>query len=372
MPQVETTQAEAPQVETPQVETNAETHEEPKIGIRVDERTGRRIIESVQEPFTNEEPKQEEPKQEEPQAEQPEEPVQDSQPVQTTQQTQPVQTTQPIQNQQNQPIQTQPFQTQQIQNNPLPFYSPAEMTLAIQMGQVDQNRIPPEYAAQYAAMVSRNAPKPKSEAELRNDFLDSVNKMAKERTMKDLGVTDEELSTGEFSDDENIRNKVERYKTQLEINRTNIISEYAEQVRIEQLKAQQANEFKASVASWINEQRAQEPHFDDIGFFMQEHYKTMPYEKAASIAPAMQKALSGNLDPQSAQVIQNYYNDCRKEYYAKLNGTSTTPTPRSPTVERRGTGKSVEKPVDYAEKLRNASVRDKAAIVGEWLNAMKG
>lgn len=361
MPQVETTQAETPQVEAPQVETNAETHEEPKIGIRVDERTGRRIIESVQEPFTSEEPKQEEPKQEEPKAEpeQQEEPVQDSQPVQTTQ---PVQT-----NQQNQPI-----QNQQIQNHPLPFYSPAEMTLAIQMGQVDQNRIPPEYAAQYAAMVSRNAPKPKSEAELRNDFLDSVNKMAKERTMKDLGVTDEELSTGEFSDDENIRNKVERYKTQLEINRTNIISEYAEQVRIEQLKAQQANEFKASVASWINEQRAQEPHFDDIGFFMQEHYKTMPYEKAASIAPAMQKALSGNLDPQSAQVIQNYYNDCRKEYYAKLNGTSTTPTPRSPTVERRGTGKSVEKPVDYAEKLRNASVRDKAAIVGEWLNAMKG
>lgn len=363
MPQVETTQAETPQVETPQVETNAETHEEPKIGIRVDERTGRRIIESVQEPFTNEEPKQEEPKREEPKTEpeQPEEPVQDSQPAQTTQ---PVQTTQPIQN--------QPIQTPQIQNQPLPFYSPAEMTLAIQMGQVDQNRIPPEYAAQYAAMVSRNAPKPKSEAELRNDFLDSVNKMAKERTMKDLGVTDEELSTGEFSDDENIRNKVERYKTQLEINRTNIISEYAEQVRIEQLKAQQANEFKASVASWINEQRAQEPHFDDIGFYMQEHYKTMPYEKAASIAPAMQKALSGNLDPQSAQVIQNYYNDCRKEYYAKLNGTSTTPTPRSPTVERRGTGKSVEKPVDYAEKLRNASVRDKAAIVGEWLNAMKG
>lgn len=361
MPQVETTQAETPQVETPQVETNAETHEEPKIGIRVDERTGRRIIESVQEPFTSEEPKQEEPKQEEPQeepqtepqAEQQEEPVQDSQPVQTTQQ-------------------NQPIQTQQIQSHPLPFYSPAEMTLAIQMGQVDQNRIPPEYAAQYAAMVSRNAPKPKSEAELRNDFLDSVNKMAKERTMKDLGVTDEELSTGEFSDDENIRNKVERYKTQLEINRTNIISEYAEHVRIEQLKAQQANEFKASVASWINEQRAQEPHFDDIGFYMQEHYKTMPYEKAASIAPAMQKALSGNLDPQSAQVIQNYYNDCRKEYYAKLNGTSTTPTPRSPRVERRGTGKSVEKPVDYAEKLRNASVRDKAAIVGEWLNAMKG
>jgi hypothetical protein len=359
MPQVET-----PQVETPQVETNAETHEEPKIGIRVDERTGRRIIESVQEPFTNEEPKQEEPKQEEPQPEQQEEPVQDSK---TVQDSQPVQTTQ-----QTQPVQTQPIQTQQVQNHPLPFYSPAEMTLAIQMGQVDQNRIPPEYAAQYAAMVSRNAPKPKSEAELRNDFLDSVNKMAKERTMKDLGVTDEELSTGEFSDDENIRNKVERYKTQLEINRTNIISEYAEQVRIEQLKAQQANEFKASVASWINEQRAQEPHFDDIGFFMQEHYKTMPYEKAASIAPAMQKALSGNLDPQSAQVIQNYYNDCRKEYYAKLNGTSTTPTPRSPTVERRGTGKSVEKPVDYAEKLRNASVRDKAAIVGEWLNAMKG
>lgn len=350
---------EANTVETNAVETNtAETHEEPKIGVRVDERTGRRIIESVRE-----EP-EEEPKQETPQEPSPQEPVQNTQTVE--EQTAP----------QN-PVQQNPIPQNPIPQNQnpipqaVPFYTPAEMTLSLQMGQVDPSRVPPEYAAQYASMVAQNAPKPKSEAELRNDFLDSVNKMAKEQTLKDLGISEEELSTGEFSDDEALRNKVDRYKAQLEINRTKIIGEYAEQVRMERLKTQQANEFKASVASWINDQRAKEPHFDDIGFFMQEHYKTMPYEKAASIAPAMQKALSGNIDPESAQVIQSYYDECRKEYYAKLNGTSTTPTPRSPAVEKKGTGKTVQKPIDYAKKLRNASVRDKAAIVGEWLNAMK-
>nr|DAE40620.1 MAG TPA: hypothetical protein [Caudoviricetes sp.] len=318
-----------------------ETHtESPKIGLRVDERTGRRIIETV-----HEEPKEE-----------------------------PQETPQIIQNAEQQSQEQPQVQPQQVQPQVPPqsnYYSPSEMTLALQMGQVDPNRVPPEYAPQYAAMVAKDATKPKSESELRNEFLDSVNKMAKEKSMKDLGLTQDELDMGEFSDDEEIRNKVDRYKAQLEINRTNIINEYAEQMRIENIKAQQANEFKQGVAKWIQGQRAQEPHFDDIGRFMETAYKIMPYEQAATIAPAVQKAMAGQLDPQSAQIVQQYYEQCRKEYYAKLNGTSTTPTPRSPSVERRGTGKAGDEPVDFAERLRNASVRDKAAIVGEWLNAMK-
>lgn len=337
-----------------------ETHtESPKIGLRVDERTGRRIIETV-----HEEPKEE-----------PQETPQIIQNAEQQSQEQPQAQPQQVPSQQVQP-QVQPQQVQpQVPPQQVPpqsnYYSPSEMTLALQMGQVDPNRVPPEYAPQYAAMVVKDAPKPKSESELRNEFLDSVNKMAKEKSMKDLGLTQDELDMGEFSDDEEIRNKVDRYKAQLEINRTNIINEYAEQMRIENIKAQQANEFKQGVAKWIQGQRAQEPHFDDIGRFMETAYKIMPYEQAATIAPAVQKAMAGQLDPQSAQIVQQYYEQCRKEYYAKLNGTSTTPTPRSPSVERRGTGKAGDEPVDFAERLRNASVRDKAAIVGEWLNAMK-
>lgn len=330
---IESTSAESTPVETH--ETPAE--ESPRMGLRIDERTGRKVVETIPSGVEIKEPEKAEPVEE--QAEQAQQP------------------------------QVQEPQIQQPQ-----FYSPAELSLAIQMGQVDESKIPPEYQPQYLAMKQQNAPKPppqKSEAELRNEFLDAVNKAAHDKAMKDVGITEDELSMGEFSDNDEIQTKVSRYKAALDVARSQIISGYSEQVRIEQMKAQQENEFKKGVADWINEQRAAEPNFDEIGFFMQEHYKTMPYEKAAAIAPAIQKAMQGKLDPQSAEVVRNYYEDCRKEFYAKKNGTSTTPSPRSPSVERKGTGQDVVKPIDYAEQLRAAPVRDKSKIVEAWLSSMK-
>lgn len=335
---------ETPVESTPAESTPVETHEtpaeeSPRMGLRIDERTGRKVVETIPSGAETKEPGKAEPT-EEPPAEQP---------------------------QAEQP-QAQP-QVQQPQ-----FYSPAELSLAIQMGQVDESKIPPEYQPQYLAMKQQNAPKPppqKSEAELRNEFLDAVNKAAHDKAMKDVGITEDELAMGEFSDNDEIQTKVSRYKAALDVARSQIISGYSEQVRIEQMKAQQENEFKKGVSDWINEQRAAEPNFDEIGFFMQEHYKTMPYEKAATIAPAIQKAMQGKLDPQSAEVVRNYYEDCRKEFYAKKNGTSTTPSPRSPSVERKGTGQDVVKPIDYAEQLRSAPARDKSKIVEAWLSSMK-
>lgn len=335
---VESTSAESTPVETH--ETPAE--ESPRMGLRIDERTGRKVVETIPSGVEIKEPEKAEPIEE--QAEQAQQP------------------------------QVQEPQIQQPQIQQPQFYSPAELSLAIQMGQVDESKIPPEYQPQYLAMKQQNAPKPppqKSEAELRNEFLDAVNNAAHDKAMKDVGITEDELSMGEFSDNDEIQTKVSRYKAALDVARSQIISGYSEQVRIEQMKAQQENEFKKGVADWINEQRAAEPNFDEIGFFMQEHYKTMPYEKAAAIAPAIQKAMQGKLDPQSAEVVRNYYEDCRKEFYAKKNGTSTTPSPRSPSVERKGTGQDVVKPIDYAEQLRAAPVRDKSKIVEAWLSSMK-
>ncbi len=334
---VESTSAESTPVETHETPTE----ESPRMGLRIDERTGRKVVETIPSGAEVEAP---EPENHEPAEEQ-------------------------VQQPQAQEPQVQQPQVQQQQ-----FYSPAELSLAIQMGQVDESRIPPEYQPQYLAMKQQNAPEPppqKSEAELRNEFLDAVNKAAHDKAMKDVGITEDELSMGEFSDNDEIQTKVSRYKAALDVARSQIISGYSEQVRVEQMKAQQENEFKKGVADWIDEQRTAEPNFDEIGFFMQEHYKTMPYEKAVAIAPAIQKAMQGKLDPQSAEVVKNYYEDCRKEFYAKKNGTSTTPSPRSPSVERKGTGQDVVKPIDYAEQLRAAPVRDKSKIVEAWLSSMK-
>jgi hypothetical protein len=336
---------ETPVESTPAESTPVETHEtpaeeSPRMGLRIDERTGRKVVETIPSGAETKEPEKAEPT-EQPQAEEP-------------------------------PAEQPQVQQPQVQKTQ--FYSPAELSLAIQMGQVDESKIPPEYQPQYLAMKQQNAPKPppqKSETELRNEFLDAVNKAAHDKAMKDVGITEDELSMGEFSDNDEIQTKVSRYKAALDVARSQIISGYSEQVRVEQMKAQQENEFKKGVADWISEQRTAEPNFDEIGFFMQEHYKTMPYEKAVAIAPAIQKAMQGKLDPQSAEVVKNYYEDCRKEFYAKKNGTSTTPSPRSPSVERKGTGQDVVKPIDYAEQLRAAPVRDKSKIVEAWLSSMK-
>ena len=338
--------------ETPQGATNETPQETPSngtLGLRTDERTGRKIVETITTP-----PKSEAPTQAAPQAEGNES---NQQP-----------TEQPVE-----PSKQAVFPQQQAQQPIVPqvqYYSPAEMSLAMQLGNVDEARIPPEYQPQYMAMKQKNNPPPKSEAELRTEFLDTVNKMAREQAMKDVGLTEDQLQMGEFSDDEELRQNVERYKTALEVNRAKIVSGYGEQIRMAQEQAKQENAFKQGVSDWINQQRQAEPHFDEIGFFMQEHYKTMPYEKAATIAPAIQKAMKGQLDPQSAEIVKSYYDDCRKEFYAKKNGTSTKPTPKAPSVEKKGSGLEVEKPIDYAEQLRTASVRDKSAIVSAWLNSM--
>lgn len=334
--------------ETPQINNEASqgvSNDAPKtdsrfsLGLRTDERTGRKIVETIPQPHTeSNESKTEETPQEETQV------------VEQTVEEKPQQVVSPV---------------PQIQ-----YYNPAEMSLAMQLGNVDESRIPPEYQPHYMALKQKTAPPPKSEEELRTEFLDSVNSMAKEQALKDLGITEEDVSLGEFSDDEELRNKVERYKAAVEINRSKIVNSYNEQLRIEKEKARQENEFKQGVANWINEERNKEPHFDEIGFFMQEHYKTMPWEKAAAIAPAVQKAMSGQIDPQSIEIVKAYYDDCRKEFYAKKNGTSTKPIPKAPSVEKKGSGLDVEKPIDYAEQLRTASQRDKTAIVAAWLNSI--
>lgn len=339
---------EAPQGATN--ETTQETSSPGVLGLRTDERTGRKVVETIT-----------------------------SKPTETTQETAPQaetnqqQAEQPVEPQQSESQQTQQVPQQQVQQPVAPqvqYYNPAEMSLAMQLGQVDESRIPPEYQPQYMAMKQKNTPPPKSEAELRTEFLDTVNKMAKEQAMKDVGLTEDQLQMGEFSDDENLRQNIERYKTALEVNRAKIVSGYGEQIRMAQEQAKQNNAFKQDVAAWIDQQRQAEPNFDKIGFFMQEHYKTMPYEKAATIAPAIEKAMKGQLDPQSAEIVKAYYDDCRKEFYAKKNGTSTTPTPKAPSVEKKGSGIDVEKPIDYASQLRTASARDKTAIVSAWLNSM--
>ncbi len=318
------------------------------LGLVTDERTGRKLVQNVPSDA------QATPKQEVAQ-----EPVQET-------------------------IQESPQELPQTEPAPSPFgsyiqkeeeapqaYTPAEMSLAMQLGQVDENRIPAEFMPQYLALKAKDAPPPKTAEEIRKEFLDKVSANVKGQTMEEIGITEDELALGEYADDPEVRAKIEQYKLALEMNRRKAVDAVYDGIRAEQESQKAQQQFQNGVAEWINAQRTQEPHFDDIGNYMTEAYKEMRYEDAKAIAPAMEAALNGRLTPEYAAIIQKYYEGCRKEYYAKLNGTSTTPTPRTPVVETKGGGRNVSEETDYGKLLREASPRDKSRIVDAWLNSMR-
>lgn len=326
------------------------------LGLVTDERTGRKTVQTIPQETTPEvkaEVKKEETSlpTEEPQVT----PQVEEAPVE-----QAVESTEPS-----------PFEKLAPKQEEPQAYTPAEMSLAMQLGQVDEGRIPAEFMPQYMALKAKDEPAPKTAEEVRREFYDKVTASVKGQTMQEVGITDDELALGEYADDPAVREKIERYKLALEMNRRKAVDAVYDGIRAEQETQKAQQQFRNGVAEWINAQRTQEPHFDDIGSYMTEAYKNMRYEDAKVIAPAMEAALNGNLTPEYAAVIQKYYEGCRKEYYAKLNGTSTTPTPRTPVVETKGGGRNVSEETDYGKLLREASPRDKSRIVDAWLNSMR-
>ena len=322
------------------------------LGLVTDERTGRKTVQEVPQGTT---PEVKKVKQEESALLSAEPQV-----VETPQAEQVAETAEPS-----------PFDTLTPKQEEPQAYTPAEMSLAMQLGQVDEGRIPAEFMPQYMALKAKNEPAPKTAEEVRQEFLDKVSASVKGQTMQEIGITEDELALGEYAEDPEVREKIERYKLALEMNRRKAVDAVYDGIRAEQETQKADQQFRNGVADWINAQRIQEPHFDDIGSYMTEAYKNMRYEDAKAIAPAMEAALGGKLTPEYAAVIQKYYEGCRKEYYAKLNGTSTTPTPRTPVVETKGGGRNVSEETDYGKLLREASPRDKSRIVDAWLNSMR-
>lgn len=325
------------------------------LGLVTDERTGRKTVQTIPQETTQE------VKSEETKAEAPTQEVTPQATPQATPQEEPTVNAEPS-----------PFEklAPQAQAEPQ-AYTPAEMSLAMQLGQVDEGRIPAEFMPQYMALKAKNEPAPKTAEEIRQEFFNKVSASVKDKTMQEVGITEDELALGEYADDPDVREKIERYKLALEMNRRKAVDAVYDGIRAEQETQKAKQQFQNGVAEWINAQRTQEPHFDEIGSYMTEAYKNMRYEDAKAIAPAMEAALNGNLTPEFAAVIQKYYEGCRKEYYAKLNGTSTTPTPRTPVVETKGGGRNVSEETDYGKLLREASPRDKSRIVDAWLNSMR-
>lgn len=267
-------------------------------------------------------------------------------------------------------------------------YTLDEFSAAIASGNVDGDRVPEEYTQQYAnfkiqqAMQAYNEQRqaveqqkaqvekqlsPEEQKKAVKDFYARLDAEAKERAMKDMEITAEQLEELEFEDEAGHM----AYKAAYDWHRQQLINEVQQKVAQESAQKQAQQAIYQGIMSFVNEARAKEPNFNAIDQIMQTRYKTMPYEQGRAAEEAINALRAGNITEAQTETLRKYYEDVRKEYYAEKNKLSTTPkaAPKPPVVETAGSGNQLPKndSIDYAA-LRNAtSVRDRKAWLSNFL-----
>jgi hypothetical protein len=100
-----------------------------------------------------------------------------------------------------------------------------------------------------------------------------------------------------------------------------------------------------------------EPHFNEIDQLMGSYWQTMPYEKAQKVIPTLNRAVQvfsgqpgARLLPSDKDVLNEYYQECKKVFYTKQTGVGTTPKPVKPAVPNvEHTGQASNTPVDKVD-----------------------
>lgn len=267
-------------------------------------------------------------------------------------------------------------------------YSPEELLVAMQLNQVDESRIPSAIKAQYEEYKANQAKaaeavKPpeqvaKEQQEQSIQFYSKVNTIAEQMAMKEIGITQEDIVAAQYSDDQALIDKVNNYKSAVEFNKSRIFTEIqAENTKKAAIAQQQKAEHDAiynDVADFTHKMQQEEPHFNEIDKMMVNRYKELPYDKAKDIEPAIVALQKGTLTRQQAITLQEYYNDTRKEFYAKVSGVGTVPapviTPKPPVVETPGNLGQINTSPDYS-KLRKMNITDKVKFISNILHKQK-
>ncbi len=281
----------------------------------------------------------------------------------------------------------QPAAPATVNNQPqsLPIYTPQELSLAIQMGMVDESRIPPSMAIQYGQFKEKQAqqqaiaanqqqaqqtPQP-NEAQQRIAYMKEIENAAREVTLKQLGLTEDDLKDAEYAnyaDNPDLEERVKSFDSMLAYNRQQIINDVqAEKARSQQQAAARAA-INQSVNDFTNREKQTEPKFEEISIAMLNFYKTvpLPYEKAERWAKAVNDYQKNQLTEQSAKDLQEYYDEVKKAIYAKANNLSTTPKPvvrRPASVESPGTGQDIPKPAANPKELRDLDYMGRIAWI---------
>lgn len=357
--------------------------EKATFGLKIDKLTGRRSVVMIHdndaEPISEPSAKQAEPNATEPAAVQA-----GGENTVTSQQTVSQSATTPVQQQTDNAGQAL-FGSNDA-TAPAPYRDTAELLAAIQNNTVDERRIPMEQAfayatykqqmqqqaAQQAAQDAQQQQAPTNAADARQHFFERVEEVARQATLKDLNLTEEQLATAEYTDDMDLQARAKQFDTSLAWNRNAIMA----QVQAAQQQALNARNAVQQIYNDINAKVAEyaktEPEWKGINSLMSTYFWKMPHEEAVKYAAAINAYHSGNITEAQAQDLQEYYNKTRVAYYAKKNnlGTVNNPVPSVPKVEKPGNGNNkLPDNVVTKEQLRNASdYRQRRALIGQILS----
>lgn len=341
------------------------------FAIRVDPRSGRREIVSVGGDDENSGVEQAEPAY--PNMAQPQQPAQQEQITMSL----------------NIPQNMQVPQAQKLAN----YANAGEVIAAMNAGTLDESRIPVEMAFQYAQfkqqLAQQQAVNVQRQAEIqqpqqenaitpemvqaRQEYFSKVEKMAVENALKDIGLTEDELVTAEYSDDPIVQQKAQMYQTALTMHRNNILQAVQQERARQETEELSKRAIIANVNAHINQLSQTEPNFKPIMDSMATLFKdkSIPFDEAVGYLLAMNAYNQGSMTEQQANTLGKYWDIARKAYYAKVNNIGQT-KPRSPYIEGPANSSNMQNNgMDRAsllKQLRSATdYRVKRQLMGQLL-----
>ena len=277
----------------------------------------------------------------------------------------------------------------------MPKYDLEEFSQALANGYVDPTRVPDEYQAQYAdyrirqAITARQAQEqraameaerqrfevearmnPEARIQANKEFYDALEKEASAAAMRDIGITEEWLKENEFTEEGEKAQK--DYVKALDWHKQRLRYEVQARYQQEQAYKMQQQQIYADISRFVDAERAKDSNFDMIDRTLATRYKTMPFEQGMVVAHALQALQNGTIDQRGVQIIQKYFQDCRKEFYAQKNGlrpngAKPAAPKKPPLVENAGQGQKINRAYkpDYS-RLRKANVDQRSAWFSEY------
>lgn len=263
-------------------------------------------------------------------------------------------------------------------------YTLDELNDAIRQNTVNESRIPAEYQFQYQQyrqqqaqqQAQMQAQQQQLEEQQKQAALEKQRKLyadiddaAKKKAMQDLGITADDLSLSEYSDDEETKKKVQEYTTAVAWNKQALINAMQQQQMHEQGKLAQQRAIYQSITDFASDKQKSEPHFTEINQMLSTHYQELPYKEAATIAGAIDALNKGNITEQQCKVLEQYYEDTRTYFYGKQNDLTKQPKKIPvPNVEKPGMGAQTKpKAVDFT-KMRGMGDRERRAFMSRYFS----